>query len=110
MLDTGQQKPRPPISGLLKLLFCSGKLIVAKLRKPVNKKRNGGGNLFENVKRLCRERGVTIGEVERACGFGKKSLYAWIGGTPEAIDRVKRIADYFGVTVDELLADDQGSA
>lgn len=66
--------------------------------------------MFKNIKRLCRERGVTIMEVERACGFGYKSLYNWGANTPEAIDRVKRIADYFGVTVDELLADAQDSA
>lgn len=61
--------------------------------------------MLENVKRLCRERGVTIMELERACGFGRRSLYAWGTNTPESIERVKRIAEYFDVTLDELLAD-----
>lgn len=61
--------------------------------------------MLENVKKLCRERGVSLQEVGRACGFGTKSIYTWADKTPASIERVKRIADYFGVTVDDLLAD-----
>ncbi|WP_161844328.1 helix-turn-helix transcriptional regulator [Pseudoflavonifractor sp. 524-17] len=60
---------------------------------------------MEKIKALCKERGVSLQEVGRSCGFGEKSIYAWGEKPPAAIERVKRVADYFGVTVDELLAD-----
>lgn len=61
--------------------------------------------MLDNIKKLCRERGVSLQEVGRACGFGTKSIYTWGNNPPASIERVKRVADYFGVTVDELLAD-----
>lgn len=61
--------------------------------------------MLESIKALCRERNVTLADVERACGLGKKSIYAWGTSTP-SVDRVKLVADYFGVTVDELLRPD----
>lgn len=63
--------------------------------------------MLEKIKKLCRERGVSLQEVGKACGFGEKSIYNWANGTPAAIDRLRRIADYFDVTVDELLCADQ---
>lgn len=64
--------------------------------------------MLENIQKLCRERGVSLQEVGRACGFGEKSIYNWGNRTPAAIDRLKRVADYFDVTVDELLASTGG--
>lgn len=62
--------------------------------------------MLDNIKKLCRERGVSLQELGRLCGFGEKSIYAWVDKVPESIDRLKRIADYFGVTVDDLLRPD----
>lgn len=61
--------------------------------------------MLENIKALCRERHVTLADVERACGLGKKSIYAW-GTSAPSVERAKLVADYFGVTVDELLRHD----
>lgn len=63
--------------------------------------------MLDNIKRLCKERGVSLQEVGRACGFGEKSIYNWAISTPTSIERIKRIADYLDVTVDELLSADQ---
>lgn len=59
--------------------------------------------MLDNIKRLCHERNVSLADVERACGLGKKSIYAW-GMSAPSVERAKRVADYFGVTVDELLS------
>ena len=62
--------------------------------------------LFENVNALCKKHGTALYKLEKELGFGNGSLYKWAEQTP-SVDRVKAVADYFGVTVDELLSDEQ---
>lgn len=60
--------------------------------------------IYENVLRLCRERKVSIHQLEVRCGIGNGTIGGWktYGSIPRA-DTVKKIADYFGVSTDELL-------
>lgn len=60
--------------------------------------------LVENIRCLCRERGVSIQQLERELGFGNGTIRRW-GENAPSVDKVKAVADYFGVTVDELLTD-----
>lgn len=55
-----------------------------------------------NVKNLCAIKGITLAALERAMDFGNGSLKKWATSSP-SVDKVKKVADYFGVTVDELL-------
>lgn len=55
-----------------------------------------------NIKRLCDARGTTFCEVERATGLGNGVIRRWDESSPR-IDKLKLVADYFGVTVDELM-------
>ena len=65
--------------------------------------------MLDNIKRLCRERNISLADITRTCGLGKKSIYSWDRSAP-SVERVKRVADYLGVTVDDLLRDaDQSS-
>lgn len=66
----------------------------------------GGVNLLEKIKFLCKERGISLIELERSCGVTERTIYRWDTSIP-SVDKVKRVADYFGVTVDELLSTDQ---
>ena len=60
--------------------------------------------IYENVKRLCDERNISIWALERACGIANGAIGKWNGRIKAPrIDTVKAIADYFGVTVDALL-------
>lgn len=61
--------------------------------------------LLENVKKLCASRGISIVELEAACDLGKQTVYRW-GIVSPSVDKVKRVADYFGVTVDALVGGD----
>ncbi len=62
--------------------------------------------LVENVSRLCKERNTTIFSLERELGIGNGTIGKWKGrARSPRLETVKRIADYFGVTVDELLSD-----
>ena len=58
--------------------------------------------ILDNVKRLCREHGTNITELEKAVGIGMGSIYKW-GKSSPSVNAVKLVADFFGVTVDEML-------
>lgn len=60
--------------------------------------------LYENVVRLCQERGITIAKLEKDCEFGNATVRSWKGmhDTPR-FNSMKKVADYFGVSVDELM-------
>ena len=58
--------------------------------------------MLEKIRTLAKEKGVTLAEVERSCGLGERSLSKWDKNIP-SVDKVKRVADYFGITLDELV-------
>ena len=61
--------------------------------------------LAERINALCAEKGVTISGVERDLGFGNGTMRKWKKAMPR-LDKLKMVANYFGVTVDELLMED----
>lgn len=67
-----------------------------------SKKKGGFFVIFTNVSRLCKERGVSIARLERDLGIGNATIRNWNVSSP-TVDRLKLVADYFGVTLDELL-------
>ena len=58
--------------------------------------------LVENIKRICRERLLTMYEVEEKAGIPKSTMSRWNDHKP-SIDKVQRVAAILGVTIDELL-------
>lgn len=56
----------------------------------------------DNIKRLCKKRGMTISALEKILGFSNYAIAKWDKSTPK-IDSVKKVADFFGVSVDYLL-------
>ena len=60
--------------------------------------------LYENVERLCAEKGVSIWALEAAIKVGNGTIGKWKNSSAR-VSTVKKVADYFGVTVDSLLAD-----
>ena len=59
--------------------------------------------LLENITRLCRERGITFAELERETGLGNGTVRRWKEMNPR-VDLLKKVADYFGVTLDEMMS------
>ena len=53
---------------------------------------------------LCKERRITFCKLERECGIGNGIIGRWKASAP-SITNLKKVADYLGVTVDELLKD-----
>ncbi len=59
-------------------------------------------NMRDRVKAVCRERGVSLNTVERACGFSAGAISHWDTKVP-SVDRVAKVADYFDISMDSLL-------
>lgn len=60
--------------------------------------------LYDKILALCKDRGVSVAKVERECGLGNATIRGWIASAPR-VDKLKPVADYFGVTVDELISE-----
>ena len=58
--------------------------------------------IVKKIKALAKSRGLSILQVEEQCGIGKKSIYDWDQHVP-SVDKVMKVADLFGVTIDELV-------
>lgn len=58
--------------------------------------------IFENIQKLCKEKGITISELERELNFGNGVIGRWRESAPR-IDNAKKVANYFGVTIEQLL-------
>ena len=62
--------------------------------------------LYDNVKKLCEKKGVSILSLEKALGFPRSSICKWNENEP-GIRKVQKVADYLGVSIEELLKDEQ---
>ena len=60
--------------------------------------------IYNKIRQLCADKGISTREIERACGMGIRSIENWKDHSPTAAN-LKAVADYLGVTVDELLKD-----
>lgn len=56
----------------------------------------------ERIKSLCKDYGISMNKLEETLGFGKGYISKLGNSTPNAT-KIKKIADYFGVTVDYLM-------
>lgn len=65
--------------------------------------------LYDNVKKLCEEKGVSILSLEKALGFPRSSICKWNENEP-GIRKVQKVADYLGVSIEELLDEDEKGA
>lgn len=58
--------------------------------------------VYEAVKRLSKERGLSFNDVEDGLGLSKNTLYGLKRNHP-SMERLMQLADFFGVSVDFLL-------
>ena len=63
--------------------------------------------IYDNVKRLCEKNKTSIWAQEKACGIGNGTIGKWAGREADpSISVLQKIANQFGVTVDDLLRQD----
>ena len=58
--------------------------------------------IYQNVKAACKEKGISVNNLEQELGFARGSIYKWDTNTP-GVDKVKAVADYFNKTVEYFL-------
>ena len=63
------------------------------------------GKLYEKFEKLLKKKHVTAYQVAKETGIATATLSNWKAGnyTPKA-DKLKKLADYFGVSVDVFLS------
>ena len=58
--------------------------------------------VYERIESLRKERNISQGNLEKELGFSNGSISKWKTSMPKP-ERLQKIADYFGVTVDYLM-------
>lgn len=58
---------------------------------------------FENVKKLCAANGMSVTALGQALGLSNATTAGWRKGSQPRGKTLKMIADYFDVTVDQLI-------
>ena len=58
--------------------------------------------LYERIKELAANKKISIRQLEEALKFGNGTINRWRSNTP-GVDKIQKVADYFGVSVDYLL-------
>ena len=61
--------------------------------------------MLDKIRELCAKKGISLAQLEKDLGFSNKSIFAWKDSNP-SVNKVKAVADYFGVTVDYLVSDE----
>lgn len=60
--------------------------------------------LVNRIRQLCSEQGVSLNQMEKSLGI-RGTVARWADHAP-SIDKVQLVADYFGITVSELLGEE----
>lgn len=58
---------------------------------------------YENFVRLCAQSGKSLAYVAREVGVQKSTVSRWAAGSVPRDTTLARIAEYFGITVDDLV-------
>ena len=59
-------------------------------------------NLYENIKKKCEAKGISIAKLERATNLSIGSISHWRVSDPK-VGNLKAVANYLHCTIDELL-------
>lgn len=60
---------------------------------------------YDTIKKLCKDKGVTITGLEKELGFAKGSLCK-VNTNKPSMEKVKKLAEYFNVSTDYLTMED----
>ena len=57
--------------------------------------------LYDNVKRMCEQKGISVSMLEKKMEFSNGSISKWNDNEP-GIRKVQKVADYLGVPIEKL--------
>lgn len=58
--------------------------------------------MIENIRKLCKSANISSSKLEESLGFSQGLISRWKDKTP-SLDKIVSIADYFDVSIDELV-------
>lgn len=64
---------------------------------------------ISRISEMCWDHHITIAALEREAGLSNGAISKWKKVSPR-LDSIKKIAEYFGCGIDDLLADDSEEA
>lgn len=64
---------------------------------------------YDTIKQLCKSKGVTVTGVEKELGFSKGSLCK-IDTNKPSMEKVQKLANYFGVSVEFLMSGEENAS
>lgn len=59
--------------------------------------------LLKNINQLCKAKGISIAKLERETGISNGTIGRW-GVSSPTVENVRKVAEYFGITVDALIS------
>ena len=59
--------------------------------------------IYDKVKKICKQKGVTILKLESDLGFPRSSICKWNDNEP-GVSKVKKVADYLKVDINKLIS------
>ena len=63
-------------------------------------------DIVERIRQLCARNDISIAALERQLNFGNGTIGRWSTASP-TVERLGKVADYFGVSVDYLTGREQ---
>ncbi len=63
--------------------------------------------LYDKIKDVCKERGLSVALVEKESGLSNGTISKWNKSNP-TVDKLKAVADYFGVSIEYFLEEKAG--
>ena len=66
-------------------------------------------NILQNISLIAQRKGITLTEIERACGFSKSSMRKWADNIP-SIEKIVKAADYLGASLDAIIYGEERNA
>lgn len=59
--------------------------------------------IYKKISTLCKENKISIARLEKELGIGNGTIGRWEKSSP-TVENLKKVADYFGVTVNDLIS------
>lgn len=60
--------------------------------------------VFDNIKKIAKDHGLSLNEVNNRAGLGTRTIYHWNTKTP-SLENLSKVADVLHISVDELLSE-----
>ena len=61
--------------------------------------------IYERIVNRCKAQGISVMQLEKSCKLGNGTVAGWKNGNPR-VDLLIRVADFFGITLDELVKEE----